>query len=167
MNVKSAAQTRRHYMGHFKAPWDTQVRVITALVVLLAVVVSVWQGPPASLALWAIVLGAAIFAPRGYTVRDATLFVHRLGWSTKIDLSDLESVEWEPGATTGSLRTMGNGGLFGYVGHFRNDLLGSYRAWATDGARVVVLKTADRTLVVTPDEPAVFVHDVRAETGVA
>jgi hypothetical protein len=55
-----------------------------------------------------------------------------------------------------SIRTFGNGGLFSISGLFRNKTLGSYRAYATDPKRAVVLKYKKRTIVVTPDRPDVF-----------
>jgi hypothetical protein len=62
----------------------------------------------------------------------------------------------------GSLRTMGIGGLFGFVGHFHNEILGSYKAYATNEFNTVVLVFGDQTIVVTPDEPDEFVEAVLA-----
>ncbi|WP_373812815.1 PH domain-containing protein, partial [Porphyromonas loveana] len=45
---------------------------------------------------------------------------------------DREEVEVAPigkEALSGSIRTFGNGGLFGYAGFFRNKALGSYRMY--------------------------------------
>jgi hypothetical protein len=53
----------------------------------------------------------------------------------------------------GSIRTFGNGGLFGFIGLFRNKKLGRYRAFATDEKNAVVLRFATHTLVITPEQP--------------
>jgi len=50
-----------------------------------------------------------------------------------------------------------------FVGCFRNDIVGRYKAYGTDGMRAVLLDCAGWTLVVTPDSPAEFVAAVRAE----
>jgi len=108
-----------------------------------------------------------VFSVQGYAVRDGQLLVHRLGWATRFDLADLRRVEIAPGVMRGSLMTFGNGGLFGFVGHFRNDDLGAYRAYATKKENAVVLRLNGRPVVVTPDEPAAFVDAVEAERETA
>jgi hypothetical protein len=109
-----------------------------------------------------IVLVAAAFAIRGYSVVEGKLLIHRLGWATKYDLARLSSVESSPGVTVGSMRTMGIGGLFGFVGHYHNAVLGSYKAYATNELNTVVLAFEGETIVVTPDDPAGFVEAVEA-----
>jgi hypothetical protein len=132
-----------------------------AFVVILAVAAYAARGW-ASLVMVAIVLVAAIFAIRGYSVLQGKLLIHRLGWATKYDLTRLSSVEISPGATVGSMRTMGIGGLFGFVGHYHNAVLGSYKAYATNDLNTVVLVFEEETIVVTPDDPAGFVAAVEA-----
>ena len=78
------------------------------------------------------------------------------------------SVEADPNAMRGSLRTCGNGGLFCFAGAYWNKRLGSYRAFATDPSRSVVLRFSDRVVVMTPERPAEFVaavEKVRREGG--
>ncbi|MDX1530757.1 MAG: PH domain-containing protein [Rhodothermales bacterium] len=158
----------------FRAPWDLRLTLITvlALVLLVGVGVATWflsegvleravsGGTPL-----AIVLGALACSVRGYRVAGGRLHVLRLGWTTTFPLDRLRDVRAQPGATAGSIRTFGNGGLFAFVGRFRNGLLGPYRAFVTDPARAVVLEFEDRTVVVTPDDPAAFVAAVQAERG--
>ena len=67
----------------------------------------------------------------------------------------------------GSLKTMGNGGLFSFSGSFRNKRLGSYRALATDTRRCVVLKFDHKVIVITPDKPKDFVDQVKAFKSMA
>ena len=131
------------------------------LVAILIVAAAVTAGP-GSLAILAILLVAAAFAIRGYSVMDGRLLIHRLGWSNKFDLSEMVSAEVSPGATLGSLRTMGIGGLFGIVGHFHNEILGSYKAFATNEFNTVVLVFGNQTIVVTPDDPEEFVEALTA-----
>ena len=103
-----------------------------------------------------------IYSVRGYSVKDGRLFVHRFGWAKRFDLATLSEAAYEPGAMQGSVRTWGIGGVFGFIGHFRNGVLGPYRAYATDPARTVVLKFGGKTVVVTPEHPAEFVAAVQA-----
>lgn len=105
--------------------------------------------------------GSAMFGVRGYRIVGSGLLIDRPGWATTLDLGALTRVEAEPHAMDGSLRLFGTV-LFGYVGRYRNERLGWYRAYATAPKKAVVLRFADRTIVVTPDDPEGFVRRVRA-----
>lgn len=153
---------------HFRAPWSRQLKWLTALTAALLIglhLVLYHRAPahhtiPYQMAIWlplAILLISALFAIRGYAIDGQTLWILRPGWKTRIDLAQLRSSEVQPDATRAAIRVFGNGGLFGYIGLFRNRTLGRYRAFATNMANCVVLKFPDRTLVVTPDRPQQFV----------
>lgn len=155
-------------MIHFKAPWSRQLKWLTALVAILLLglpLILLGQAPPGYSALYAVsiwlpptilVLGA-LFAVRGYAIDGQTLWILRPGWKTRIALANLQEAEVKPEAMRSSIRIFGNGGLFGFIGLFRNTALGRYRAFATDSANCVVLRFPDRTIVVTPDRPEQFV----------
>jgi hypothetical protein len=51
--------------------------------------------------------------------------------------------------------------MFCFAGAFHNKKLGSYRAFATDNNRTVILKFSNRTVVVTPDNPEEFVKRIK------
>lgn len=147
---------------HFRAPWSTKLKALTAAFVVILAVAAYSARGWASLVMVAIVLVAAAFAIRGYSVVDGKLLIHRLGWATKYDLAGLSSAKVSPGVTMGSIRTMGIGGLFGFVGHYHNAVLGSYKAYATNELSTVVLTFEGETIVVTPDDPTGFVAAVEA-----
>ena len=173
----------------FGAPWGRSLAIATSVqvLVLLAVCAATllaglldadlqsWQRLLVSLlgvGLPLTVLGAAArFAVRGYTVRDDSILVHRLGWSSTVDLRGLESATMSPHVMRRSVRELGNGGLFAYTGRFRNASLGSYRAYVTDQARTVVLRFPGRAdgevLVVSPDDPEAFVRLLADRRGTA
>ena len=109
---------------------------------------------------------AAFLSVRGYSVVDGKVLVHRLGWSTRLDLSQLQQIEANPSVMVGSIRLMGIGGLFAFLGTFRNELLGVYRAYATDGENAVVLDLNGSMVVVTPDSPTEFVKAVLAQSQI-
>ena len=110
-----------------------------------------------------ILSGALPFMVRGYRIEPEGLQIRRLGWSTRLSLRELQSAEASPRAMKGSLRLMGNGGLFVFAGWFWSRTLGRYRAFVTDPSRSVVLRFQDRTVVVSPDAPDEF---ARALTGI-
>jgi hypothetical protein len=147
---------------HFFAPWSPRLKLMTVALLAVCLVAAYAAKGWGSLVILAIVLVAATFAIRGYSVIDGRLLIHRLGWSTKFDLSRLTSVEVSPGATMGSIRAMGIGGLFGFVGYYRNEILGTYKAYATNELNTVVLDFGGKKIVVTPDKPEEFLQAVEA-----
>ena len=150
---------------HFYAPWSTKLKLTTGVFAAVLVVAAVAAGGWGSVVIVGILIVAAAFAIRGYSVMDGKLLIHHLGWANKLDLSKLSKAEVSPGATMGSARTMGIGGLLGFVGYFRNEILGSYKAYATNELNTVVLVFGNETVVVTPDDPEAFVEAVQAASS--
>lgn len=113
----------------------------------------------AALSLAALV-GGVLFSILGYRIDGAHLYVRRPLWETAVDLRELESTEADPDAMKGSIRTFGNGGLFSFTGRYKSKKLGHYRAFVNKAANAVVLRFPDRTVVLSPGDPAAFVDDL-------
>lgn len=156
----------------FDAPWGATLTIwslIGAIALLCVPVMILYTGQ--TLPLYAILLagvlpllilaGTLATMIRGYTLTDDTLIIHRLAWGSKLDLAALQSVAADERAMSGSIRLWGNGGLFSITGRFYNHRLGHYRAYATHPRRSVVLKFKDKTVVITPDHPDVFVETLK------
>ena len=160
----------------FAAPWSTPLKTMTAATALILAgiaFIGILLGPVGS-TIWVLAMVvlplamlsvSAFFAIRGYSLSSEALIVQRPGWNSKIDLSGLISAEADPAAMDKSIRNFGNGGMFCIAGVFHNTKLGSYRAFATDPKRAVVLLFPKRTVVVTPDNPQAFVACVKELTG--
>jgi hypothetical protein len=163
----------------FKAPWGAPLVLMTVTCGVICIFVSVVgivlglgatpQGmsmiPPWAGWLLAVVpllalMASAAFMVRGYVLIEGWLSIKRLGWATPFNLSRLISATADPEALHRSIRLFGNGGCFSFTGWFRNKKLGSYRAYATDTKKAVVLRFSDRTIVVTPDDPQKFVVEI-------
>lgn len=157
---------------YFNAPWGTLLKVISLLgsVLLIGIFASMILSGRAS-TLITIILYSAIplmilfisllFTVRGYSLSGNSIRIRRLLWYTDIDISILKSVEYDPHAMTGSLRTFGNGGFFSFSGRYKSGKLGAFKAYVTDFKNCVILKTADLTLVVSPENPELFVEILR------
>lgn len=142
------------------APLELQAKLLTIFVIGLLFILG-RSDLTLLLVLGALVLLAtAIVGIRGYRLTPDEIQVRHFGWSQRWRLRDLRDVNVRPGVLTGSIRTMGIGGFFGYIGRFRSSVLGEYQAYVTDGSRAVVLRFADNTLVISPDDPAAFVSKV-------
>ncbi len=109
-----------------------------------------------------IILGAAPFTVRSYTITPDAILVHRLFWNTRVPLAEFQSAQFDPGALRWSIRTCGNGGMYSFTGWYWNKRVGAYRAFVTDPKRAVILKFSQRTIVVTPDSPEEFVRELSA-----
>ncbi len=153
---------------YFEAPWGNRLK-LTTLIILTAIL-----GPPLYIyfqnpegiipvmALPAIALFSAFFMVRGYELDGEYLYIHRLLWKTTIDLSELKDIKTGADLTAHSIRTFGNGGLFAFVGRFRNRTLGSYRAYITDFKNTVALIFPGYSVVISPGQPLVFEQQIRS-----
>jgi hypothetical protein len=146
----------------FRATWDNLVKAVTAGIFLLFS--SLCYFAPSLITILisvAIVGGSALFIIRKYEISDRKLIIHRPFWETTYDLQNLQDVHLNRRAMRNSWRMFGIGGLFGYIGSFRNSELGNYRAYATNRYNCVVLTFQNQsTVVVTPDAPANFAEAI-------
>ena len=103
-----------------------------------------------------------LFSVTGYTLKENTLIVARPLWTTTIVLPPGSTARAEPEIRKGLLKTMGNGGLFGYTGGFRNKKLGNFKTYATNWSHAVsVTSEVDNfRIVVTPDEVGIFIQSI-------
>ena len=152
----------------YQAPWSRSVRVITiGVTALLLVVGALIPTPAVKIMLWGMIPFFALFAVRGYELEGGELVIVYPLRRKRVSLRGLRDVHADPEAMKRSIRTFGNGGLFGFTGWFHNSTLGSYRAWVTDPHRAVVLDLPDKPVVVSPDRPNLFVDEVASRTGLS
>jgi len=167
----------------FKAPWGAPLALMTALCtgiclllpypgamivlgsgILKSAMIPAWAGWPLIVLPPLAVLAGAVFTVRGYVLTDTSLIIKRLGWEHRLDLTLLNSAAVDPDAFHRSMRLFGNDGFFSFTGWFRNQKLGPYRAFATDAKKAVVLRFADKTVVITPDDPRKFVAEINSKS---
>lgn len=158
------------------APWSRwQVGVTIGVIALLigeTIAAFVLRMPPSAkiilgvLAPIAIPVGMA-FRVQGYLVTPESVEVLRWGWRVRFWLRGLESVEVGRELVSGCLRSMGNGGFFVTSGWFWNRRLGSFRMLTNDPKLAVVLRYADRRVVLGPANPELFAAELRRRAGLA
>jgi Bacterial PH domain len=104
------------------------------------------------------------FRPISYVVTKEKIIVRRPLLNVHIKRTDIKSVELiERNKITGSIRTFGVGGLFGYYGNFANFSLGRMTWYATRKDKPVLVKTIDnKKIIFTPNEPDKFVNELNS-----
>lgn len=147
----------------FKSPWDSLLIIITTGIVGLLVGVALFTGIP-----WVILLNLGIvgvcaaLGVYGYSIQDGELQIVRLGWSKNIPVSSIRRVESKPIAMMGSIRTFGIGGVFGYIGNFKNSVLGHYKAYVTHRKKTVLIVTDDnQKILISPEDPNEFINSLK------
>lgn len=157
----------------FRAPWSGTLQTMTIVVagilllatVVATIVVSTGLARPRTsfmIVLPPLLLAAALmYRVRGYTLTDDAILVRRLVGDFRLPLAGLLSVTGDVEAMRGSVRLLGNWGLFSITGRYWNRKYGSYRAFATDPSRAVVLRYSNETVVITPHDPQHFIMRAR------
>ena len=75
--------------------------------------------------------------------------------------------EWpRPTISAGCIRLWGSGGLFGYYGLFSTAKLGKSTWYVTNRSNAVVLITAAKTILFSPDDPKEFLAAIRSATPI-
>lgn len=155
----------------FKASFSNAVYVITALCVLLfaGVTYTNFANPTLPFAfkllitvsLWGTFVVCWLLHPTGYTVTADAVIIHRpLNKVTILKNQITEVSQPTEGDMKWTIRTFGVGGLFGYFGKFTNTAIGGMTWYATRHENYVLLRTADKRIILTPDEPKQFVSAV-------
>ena len=99
--------------------------------------------------------------PISYSLTGEKLIIQRPLKNVTISRSVIKSVE-QLGSDklSGTIRTFGVGGLFGYFGKFANRQLGNMTWYATRRDKAVLVRTVNnQKIILTPNNPEQFVTD--------
>lgn len=151
--------------GQFKvAPLDIMAQVTTVLMIVAAGVIPfILDHMMYFVAFLPVILFVTwLFSVTGFTLEGNMLLVSRPLWKTSIVLPPDCTARAEPDIRSGLLKTMGNGGLFGYTGGFRNKKLGNFKTYATNWNHAVSVTSEanDFCIVVTPEEMEIFIQSI-------
>ena len=147
----------------FSVSYDRTTKVISTVVSigLLVAAVAVHNLPVAVLALAIFGLAFAC-SPRGYVISNGLATVKRSIGDVRIPLEGVrEARVITKDDLRGCIRLWGNGGLFGYYGLFRTHALGVCSWYVTNRSQAIVVKTAAKTVVFSPDDKEGFLSAVR------
>ena len=160
-------------MDEFDAPQDRFVQTATVLIIITFVILflifasagnNIGLGATTVIGLLVLVT-SYLFAPHGYAIGESEILIRRKVGSVRIPIAEVRSLRHDPSACSlWGVRTFGVSGLFGYFGRFYSNDLGHHTRYATDRDKSIVIE-ADKTFVISPDDPAQFVQIVKARMG--
>jgi len=152
----------------FSASYDVTTKITSGIVIAMmgaaAYLTQNWLVMAAGL----LIIGLSYaYSPQGYEVEQRSIVVRRLIGRVRIPLEDVR--ELRPGTPEDFKRTIrrwGSGGLFGYYGLFQTAKLGKCTWYVTNRRKTVVLVSATKTVVFSPDDVERFLMICRAEAPV-
>lgn len=158
----------------YKASLDTLAKIITGGTIILFLflgyrsvnILTVSQVDTTSilihggllLFLIAVILGGYLFAPQSYLVDSTDLTIVRPVNNKKIKLADITEISTiAEGGMTGTVRTFGVGGLFGYYGKYYNSTFGSMTFYTTQRKNQILIQTKQgNKIIISPDDNSII-----------
>lgn len=163
----------------FKASFDKTVWIITCVVAALflgltfipsflgkeEVVVAIYLGVVLAL-IYLITFG---FCTLSYKITEDELIVNRPFYNACFKRDKIKDVEViDENQITGSIRTLGNGGIFGYTGYFANFKLGKMFWYLTRKDKLVLVRLYNNEkIVLSPNEPEKFVERFKTDLSIS
>ena len=153
----------------FKASLGTSSKLITLLITLLfiGILVSnfIWFKEknsaifliPVFIGIYAVCI---FFMPVGYRITESEILVKRAFSTVRFKIDDIKSIQQISEHTiAGSIRTFGNGGLFGFTGYFANADVGKMTWFITRKDTLILIDFHDeKKVVISPNEPEKFMN---------
>jgi hypothetical protein len=146
----------------YKASLDKTAILITSLVTLIFGALIVFNfSLPLAIFLILIYLICLLLKPLSYEITQDELIIRRLIKSVRINRNDIKSLELIEKATlSGTIRTFGVGGLFGWYGKFANFKLGAMTWYVTRRDKpVLIIKKDSKKILISPDEAEAFAKE--------
>ncbi|TNE33190.1 MAG: hypothetical protein EP349_00035 [Alphaproteobacteria bacterium] len=150
------------------APWSLSIKIVTILssVLLLGLPLFLLGRVPFNASVfvatfsWGIWVCCLLTMIRGFTLTTNLLIIHRPLWDNRFSLEAGATAVRDQNMRKGfTLRVLGNGGLFSGSGYYWNKQTGIFRAFISNQHKAVWIKTPNKTLVISPDDPETFVQD--------
>lgn len=101
-----------------------------------------------------------LFSVRSYTIKYDSIYIHRIIKDVIIHRNEIVSLELlDSNQLKFSVRTFGNGGLFGYYGKYFNSNIGKMTWYATKRSNAICIRTnSNKNIIITPDDPKAFLE---------
>lgn len=140
--------------------WSMQVIIITCIslfFIIGGILYVSYTNPPPEFFFMKLVINIPIIAillycfsltPFLLSVDCQRIKIHKHIHSISIPLENIESIEeLSVHFVESSICAFGSGGLFGYLGKFKNKRMGNYWLYATEMKNLIIVKTSEETYV--------------------
>ena len=144
------------------------ITVIFFLVMILAILVSIYEVSKGGNNIEAIIVTALLHVvsfscflvfPMYVIAEDEGIGIRTLLRTKRISYADIDRIERvdELFGTTKTIRLLGMGGVFGYIGLFRTKDVGTFRSYVTDDKKAfVIYRTKGMPIAISVNEPDEF-----------
>ena len=150
----------------FPCTWSMGVTVITAITVIILVASTyfIWTDDFPSSMLWLKYTLIVVFIAT--IIGGDKIILHRLFGAINIPIKDIIAIKAIPNSETAfSIRIFGSGGLFGYLGKFKNKKLGNYTMYATNVNELILIRTDRKTYVFSCKNRTEFIESVKLKNN--
>ncbi len=147
----------------YNAPLDLTSKLITNIMIAIFLVLFALQplSPFTYIMLPTLLITWGIH-PTKYLITDNMVIIKRPFGNIRLAIGDITLIEQLGPEQMGfSIRMFASGGLFGYLGIFRSDKLGTYSMWSTNIKDQVLLIVNGKKIVISPSNPQAFVLEVK------
>lgn len=164
----------KNYRISFACPWSLGVTLITTIIIIIlaASTYFIWADDFPSSMLWlkytliivfiTTIIGGLGYMPIRLSIKNDKIILHRLFGAINIPIKDIIEIKAiENSETAFSIRVFGSGGLFGYLGKFKNKKLGYYSMYATDINELILIRTDRKTYVFSCRNRDEFIESVK------
>lgn len=160
--------------SYFKAEWSTALIASTAVLFIVILTASFFLlktlkmpglgtrvgGGAVLVALLGTLVLSYLLSPRGYSIDEENLTIVRRLRPVLIPLRDItEAGVTAPALMSGSIRLLGNDGLWGRYGSYQSPALGTYYMYVRSG-KTPVLVQGRQKYVLGPERPEEFVQSL-------
>lgn len=126
--------------------------------------VMLWLKYLLTIVLLTTVIGGVGYMPIRLRANDEKITVRRLFGSLEMPLNEVIEVRRiSKSDIDGSIQTFASGGLFGYLGRFKNDRLGNYSMYATELNNLILVRTSNKKYVFSCSRPQEFIEYVNLQ----
>jgi hypothetical protein len=144
------------------------ITVIFFLGIIFAILVSIYEVSKGANVTEAIIITALLLAvsfscflvfPMYIIAEDEGIGIRTLLRTKRIKYEDIACIERvdELFGTTKTIRLLGMGGVFGYIGLFRTKGVGAFRSYVTDSKKTFLIhRTKGMPIAISVDEPDAF-----------
>lgn len=150
----------------FYCIWESQVIIITILVsiLILGIIIVSFRK---MLLYWNVKNGIALFLifemllcssilvlpilymPLKLSVLKDEIIIHKIVGQIIIPFEQIKSIDTYDMEKSKNIRIFGSGGLFGYLGYYKNSVLGDFQMYVMDRSSTAVIKTIHESYVVS------------------